>query len=39
MKKRFILTILALVPVLVSLLPGISAARLAANHNQTLLRG
>jgi hypothetical protein len=37
MKRRFVILI-AVASALVSLMPGISAARLAGNHNQTLLR-
>ncbi len=37
MNKHFA-TVLALALALVSLLPGIAAARLVGNHNQTLLR-
>ncbi len=37
--KRHLLTILALALALVSLLPGIGAAKIAANHNQTRLGG
>jgi hypothetical protein len=36
MNKQFA-TVLALALALVSLLPGLAAARLVANHNQTLL--
>lgn len=36
--KKYFATIIAVALALVSLLPGISAARLSANHNQTLLR-
>jgi hypothetical protein len=37
MRKHFP-AILALALALVSIVPGLAAARLAANHNQTLLR-
>ena len=37
MKKHFV-TVLALALALVSLVPGLAAARLVGNHNQTLLR-
>ena len=37
--KKLLATVIALALVLVSMLPGIAAARLTANHNQTLLRG
>jgi hypothetical protein len=37
--KKHIATAVAIVLALIALLPGISSARLAANHNQTLLRG
>ena len=37
--KKLLPTIIALALALVSMLPGIAAARLAGNHNQTLLRG
>jgi hypothetical protein len=37
--KKYLATALALALALVSLLPGLAAARLAGNHNQTLLRG
>ncbi len=37
--KRRLFTILALALALVSLLPGIGAARIALNHNQTRLDG
>ena len=36
--KKLIAMVIAVALALVSLLPGISAARIAANHNQTLLR-
>jgi hypothetical protein len=36
--KRFFATVAALALALVSMLPGVAAARLAGNHNQTLLR-
>jgi hypothetical protein len=36
--KRHLVFIVAVALALVSLLPGMSAARLSANHNQTLLR-
>jgi hypothetical protein len=36
--KKHLATIIAVALALVTLLPGISAARLSANHNQTLLR-
>jgi hypothetical protein len=35
--KKHLVTILALALALVSLLPGMGAAKLSANHNQTLL--
>jgi hypothetical protein len=35
--KKHLVTILALALALVSLLPGMGAAKLAANHNQTRL--
>lgn len=38
MKKLFI-TAFALAVAVVSMLPGVCAAKLSANHNQTLLRG
>ena len=37
--KKLLATIFALAIALVSMLPGIAAAKLAGNHNQTLLRG
>jgi hypothetical protein len=37
--KKHLATALALALALVSLLPGPAAAKLAGNHNQTLLRG
>jgi hypothetical protein len=37
--KKLLVTVLALALALVSILPGIAAARLAANHNETCLRG
>ena len=37
--NKHLATALALTLALVSLLPGLAAARLAANHNQTRLRG
>ena len=37
--KRMLATVIALALALVTMLPGIAAARLAGNHNQTLLRG
>ena len=36
--SRHIATTLALALALVSLLPGLAAAKLAGNHNQTLVR-
>jgi hypothetical protein len=36
--KKLLPTAIALALALTALLPGISAARLAANHNSTLLR-
>ena len=38
MKKLFA-TVIALSLALVSMLPGIAAAKIAGNHNQTSLRG
>ena len=35
--KRFVLGAIALALGLVALLPGVSSARLVANHNRTLL--
>ena len=37
--KKLLPTVIALALALVSLLPGAAAAKLAANHNQALLRG
>jgi hypothetical protein len=37
--RKLLLTAFALAAALVVFLPGISAARLAGNHNQTILRG
>lgn len=37
--NKHLATVLALALALVSLVPGLAAAKLAGNHNQTLLRG
>jgi hypothetical protein len=36
--KKFFATVAVLALALVSMLPGVAAAKLAGNHNQTLLR-
>lgn len=37
--RKLILSVIGLALALVSMLPGIAAARLTGNHNQTVLRG
>jgi hypothetical protein len=37
--KKTLAAVIALALALVTMLPAIGAARLASNHNQTLLRG
>ncbi len=37
--KKTLATVIALALALVTLLPAIGAAKLASNHNRTLLRG
>jgi hypothetical protein len=37
--KKLIPSVIALALALVSMLPGVAAARLVGNHNQTVLRG
>lgn len=37
--KKLLATVIALALALVSMLPGVATAKIAGNHNQTLLRG
>ncbi len=37
--KKLLPTVIAVALALLSMLPGVAAAKLAGNHNQTLLRG